>query len=150
MKWLVYLYPKTWRKRYGNELIDVLNHTDRSFKTIIDLLLGIIDAWNIELSERNSFWFRIGQMLVLVTLINAIIVLKMKPLKEVILVEQVAMVAVLIAMLSLLAAVVAFIVGLFKFGIEEGYSFKTKLMKTSVGLMGVYGVFTVTFLILTR
>lgn len=150
MKWLVYLYPKTWRKRYGNELIDVLKQTDRSFKTITDLLLGIIDAWNIELSERDSFWFRIGRMLVLVTLTNAIIVLKVKPLKEVILVEQVAMVAVLIAMLSLLVAVIAFIVGLFKFGMEEGFSFKTKLMKTSAGLIGVFGIFTVTFLILVK
>ncbi|MBY7141542.1 hypothetical protein KFZ56_00145 [Virgibacillus sp. NKC19-3] len=150
MKWFVYLYPKTWRKRYGNELMDVLEHTDKSFKTIVDLLFGIIDAWNMELTERNNYWIRIGQMLVFITLINAIIVLKVKPLNEVILVEQVAMAAVLIAMLSLLAAVVAFIVGLFKFGVEEGYSFKTKLLKTSVGFMGVYGIFTVTFLVLIK
>src|SRR5699024_12390010 len=125
MKWLVYMYPKSWRRRYGNELIEVLNQTDKSFKTVIDLLLGIIDAWHIELSERDIYGYRISQALVLITLINVFIILKVNPLKEVILVEQVAMFAVLIAMLSLFLAIVTFIVSLFKFGVKEGFSLKT-------------------------
>ncbi|KNE19291.1 hypothetical protein KBP50_18195 [Virgibacillus pantothenticus] len=148
MKWLVYMYPKSWRRRYGNELIEVLNQTDKSFKTVIDLLLGIIDAWHIELSERDIYGYRISQALVLITLINVFIILKVNPLKEVILVEQVAMFAVLIAMLSLFLAIVTFIVSLFKFGVKEGFSLKTKLSKTSLGLMGVYAVCITTFLVL--
>ena len=148
MKWLVYMYPKSWRRRYGDELIEVLNQTDRSLKTVIDLLSGIIDAWHIELSERDINGDRISQALVLITLINVFIILKLKPLKEVVLVEQVAGVAVLIAMLSLFLAVVTFIGSLFTVGVKEGFSLKSKLAKTSMGLMGVYGVFIVTFIVL--
>src|SRR5699024_8899871 len=104
MKWLVYLYPKGWRKRYGNELIDVLKQTDTSFKTIIDLFIGIIDAWRTELNERYFYGYRIGQILVAITIINAFIILKLKPLGEVIEVKIVATIAVFIAMLSLFLA----------------------------------------------
>jgi|SRR5690625_272970 len=150
MKWFVYLYPKSWRKRYGNELVEVLKQTDRSFKTVIDLLLGIIDAWHMELSERDIFGYRISQGLVLITLLNVFIILKLKPLKEVVLVEQVAGFAVLIAMLSLFLAVVTLIVSLLKFGVKEGFSLKTKLTKTSVGLMGVYVICISTFLVMAN
>ncbi|WP_240377161.1 hypothetical protein [Bacillus piscicola] len=141
------MYPKTWRKRYGNELIDVLKQTDTSLKTIIDLLIGIIDAWHMELNERYIFSYRISQILVAVTIVNAFIVLKLKPLGEVIEVEIFATIAVLIAMLSLFLAVVTLVVSIFKFG-KEGLTLKPKLTKTSVGLMGAYGVFMVTFLVL--
>lgn len=147
MRWLIYLYPKTWRRRYGNELTDVLKQTDTSLKTIIDLLMGIIDAWHIELNERYIFSYRISQILVAVTIVNAFIVLKLKPLGEVIEVEVFATIAVLIAMLSLFLAVVTLVVSIFKFG-KEGLTLKPKLTKTSVGLMGAYGVFMVTFLVL--
>jgi len=147
MRWLIYLYPKTWRKRYGNELTDVLKQTDTSLKTIIDLLIGIIDAWHIELNERYIYGYRISQILVAVTIVNAFIVLKLKPLGEVIEVEIFATIAVLIAMLSLLLAVVTLVVSIFKFG-KEGLTLKPKLTKTSVGLIGAYGVFMVTFLVL--
>lgn len=150
MKWFVYMYPKSWRKRYGNELVEVLKQTDRSFKTVIDLLLGIIDAWHMELSERDIFGYRISQGLVLITLLNVFIILKLKPLKEVVLVEQVAGFAVLIAMLSLFLAVVTLIVSLLKFGVKEGFSLKTKLTKTSVGLMGVYVICISTFLVMAN
>lgn len=143
MRWLIYLYPKTWRRRYGNELTDVLEQTDTSLKTIIDLLMGIIDAWHIELNERYIF----SQILVAVTIVNAFIVLKLKPLGEVIEVEVFATIAVLIAMLSLLLAVVILVVNIINFG-KEGLTLKSKLTKTSVGLMGVYVVFMVTFLVL--
>jgi len=148
MKWFVYMYPERWRRRYGDELIEVLRQTDRSFKTIMDLLSGLIDAWHIELSERDIYGYRISQALVVITLINAFIILKLKPLKEVIWVEQIATVVVLIAMVSLLLAIVTFMWGLFKFGIKEGFSLKTKLTKISFGLMGVYAVFIATFIVL--
>lgn len=147
MRWLIYLYPNTWRRRYGNELTDVLKQTDTSLKTIIDLLMGVIDAWHIELNERYIFSYRISQILVAVTIVNAFIVLKLKPLGEVIEVELFATIAVLIAMLSLFLAVVTLVVSIFKFG-KEGLTLKPKLTKTSVGLMGAYGVFMVTFLVL--
>lgn len=146
MKWFVYLYPKTWRKRYGNELIDVLKQTDTSFKTIIDLLIGIIDAWHTELNERDIYGYRISQILVAITIINAFIILKLKLLEGVIVVEIVATIAVLIAMFSLFLAAVTLAVSIFKFG-REGFTLKPKLTKTSLGLMGVYGVFMVTFLV---
>src|SRR5690625_995572 len=126
MKWFVYMYPKSWRRRYGNELIEVLKQTDTSFKTVIDLLLGIIDAWHIELSEKDIYGYRISQILVVITLINAFIILKLKPLKEVVLVEQVAMAAVLIAMVSLLLAVVIFIGSILTVRMKDGFSLKTK------------------------
>src|SRR5699024_7021804 len=122
---------KTWRRRYGNELTDVLKQTDTSLKTIIDLLMGIIDAWHIELNERYIFSYRISQILVAVTIVNAFIVLKLKPLGEVIEVEVFATIAVLIAMLSLFLAVVTLVVSIFKFG-KEGLTLKPKLTKTSV------------------
>lgn len=140
MKWFVFMYPKRWRKRYGNELIEVLKQTDLSFKVIVDLLLGIIDAWHLELSEKNIYGYRLSQVLVVITLINAFIILKFKPLKEVIVVEQILSAVVVIGMASLFLAVLTFIVSLFKFGVKEGFSLKTKLTKVSMGLMGVYAV----------
>src|SRR5690625_1942069 len=140
MKWFVYMYPKRWRRRYGNELIEVLKQTDLSFKTILDLLIGIIDAWHLELSEKDIFGYRLSRVLVVITVINAFIILKFKPFKEVIRVEQIASVVVLLGMASLFLAVVTFIVSLLKFGVKEGFSLKTKLTKVSMGLMGVYAV----------
>ncbi|WP_434121084.1 hypothetical protein [Salinicoccus roseus] len=147
MRWLVYLYPKTWKERYGNELTDILKQTDTSFKTIIDLLIGIIDAWHMELKERNAYGYRISQVLVVVTVINLFIVLKLKPLGEVIEVEIAATIAVLIAMASLFLAAVALVVSIFKFG-RDGLTLKPKLSKVAFGLMGSYAVFMVTFLVL--
>src|SRR5699024_9545602 len=121
----------SWRERYGNELIDVLKQTDTSFKTIIDLLLGIMDAWHTELNNRDIYGYRIAQILVAITIINAFIILKLKPLGEVIEVEIVATIVVLIAMLSLFLAVVSFAVSIFKFG-REGLTLKPKLTKTSL------------------
>ena len=147
MKWLVYLYPKTWRKRYGNELIDVLKQTDRSFKTIFDLLLGVIDAWHIELSEREVYGFRMSQVLALISLINVLIISKLISLREVILLEQVALI---VAMLSFFLAIVVLIVNMFKVGIIPAFSIKTRLAKISVGLLGSYAVFFITFLALAN
>ncbi|MGM7635193.1 hypothetical protein [Bacillus sp. Hm123] len=147
MKWFIYLYPKSWRRRYGNELIEVLKQTDRSFKTIFDLLLGIIDAWHIELSEKEIYGFRLSQVLALISLINVLIISKLISLREVILLEQIALI---VAMLSFFLAVVVLIVNMFKVGVIPAFSSKTRLAKISVGLMGSYAIFFVAFLVLAN
>ncbi|MCG5104107.1 hypothetical protein [Oceanobacillus alkalisoli] len=147
MKWFIYLYPKSWRRRYGNELIEVLKQTDMSFKTIFDLLLGVIDAWHIELREREIYGFRMSQVLALISLINVLIISKLISLREVILLEQIALI---VAMLSFFLAIVVLIVNMFKVGIIPAFSIKTRLAKISVGLMGSYAIFFVTFLVLAN
>lgn len=147
MRWLIYLYPKTWRKRYGDELTDVLKQTDASFKTIMDLFTGIMDAWHIEINEKYNYGYRITQFLVAATIVNAFLVLNLKPLGEATGVNIFATIVVLIAMLSLFLSVVTLGVSIYKYG-REGFTLKPKLSKTAVGLMGVYGVFITTFLVL--
>lgn len=147
MRWLIYLYPKTWRKRYGDELTDVLKQTDASFKTIMDLFTGIIDAWHIEINEKYNYGYRIVQLLVAATIVNAFLVLNLKPLGEATGVNIFATIVVLIAMLSLFLSVVTLGVSIYKYG-REGFTLKPKLSKTAVGLMGVYCVFIITFLTL--
>lgn len=147
MRWLIYLYPKTWRKRYGEELTDVLKQTDTSFKTIMDLFTGIMDAWHIEINEKYNYGYRIVQLLVAVTIVNAFLVSNLKPLGEATGVNIFATIVVLIAMLSLFLSVVTLGVSIYKYG-REGFTLKPKLSKTAVGLMGVYGVFIITFLTL--
>src|SRR5699024_3603792 len=144
----IYLYPKRWRKRYGVEFIEVLKQTDFSFKTVFDLFLGAIDAWDIELRERDIYGYGISQMLVVVATINAFIILNSFLGKEGVVMEKIASIVVLIAMASLFLAVCTFIVSLFKFGLEEGFSIRTKLTKVSLGLMGVYAVTIGAFLII--
>lgn len=147
MKWFIYLYPKSWRRRYGNELIEVLKQTDMSFKTIFDLLLGVIDAWHIELREREIYGFRMSQVLALISSINVLIISKLISLREVILLEQIALI---VAMLSFFLAIVVLIVNMFKVGIIPAFSIKTRLAKISVGLMGSYAIFFITFLVLAN
>ncbi|WP_211655529.1 hypothetical protein [Planococcus alpniumensis] len=147
MRWLIYLYPKTWRKRYGDELTDILKQTDASFKTIMDLFTGIMDAWHIEINEKYNYGYRIVQLLVAATIVNAFLVLNLKPLGEATEVNIFATIVVLIAMLSLFLSVVTLGVSIYKYG-REGFTLKPKLSKTAVGLMGVYGVFITTFLVL--
>lgn len=147
MKWFIYLYPKRWRRRYGNELIELLKQADMSFKTIFDLLLGIIDAWHIELSEREIYGFRMSQILALISLINVLIISRLISLREVILLEQIALI---VAMLSFFLAIIVLIVNMFKVRIIPAFSIKTKLAKISVGLMGSYAIFFITFLVLAN
>ncbi|ENH96742.1 hypothetical protein J416_09199 [Gracilibacillus halophilus YIM-C55.5] len=147
MKWFIYLYPKSWRRRYGDELMEVIKQTDTSFKTIIDLLLGIIDAWHIELSERKVYGFRLSQLLTLIGLINVLVISKLISLREAILLEQIALI---VAMLSFFLAIVVLVVNMFKVGIISAFSTNTRLAKISVGLMGSYAVFFITFLVLAN
>lgn len=45
MTWLIYLYPPTWRRRYGRELAGLLATQPASFSTAFDLVAGAADAW---------------------------------------------------------------------------------------------------------
>ncbi len=44
MKWLVRLYPKAWRERYGEEFSEVLAGQHTSIGLIVDVLGGALDA----------------------------------------------------------------------------------------------------------
>lgn len=45
MTWLLKLYPPGWRRRYGDELADLIGAQRFSIGTVIDLMAGAIDAW---------------------------------------------------------------------------------------------------------
>ncbi|TVT27752.1 hypothetical protein FO441_08580 [Salinicoccus cyprini] len=147
MKWYIYLYPKRWRERYGIELITVLKQTGMSSRIMFDLLLGIIDAWHIELSERKILGFRMSQVLVLISLFNVLVITRLISLVGVFILGQIALI---IAMLSFFLAMILLVANMFKVGIIPAFSMKTRLAKMSVGLMGSYAVFFIVFLVLTN
>jgi hypothetical protein len=45
MKWLLRLYPPRWRRRYGDELGELIASQPFSIGTMLDLLVGAVDAW---------------------------------------------------------------------------------------------------------
>jgi hypothetical protein len=45
MTWLIRLYPPAWRRRYGQELADLLATQPASLRTAFDLVAGAVDAW---------------------------------------------------------------------------------------------------------
>jgi hypothetical protein len=45
MTWLLALYPPRWRRRYGDELRELLATQRFSPRTVVDLIAGAIDAW---------------------------------------------------------------------------------------------------------
>lgn len=45
MIWLLKLYPRQWRRRYGAEVADLLAATPFSVGGALDLLSGAVDAW---------------------------------------------------------------------------------------------------------
>jgi hypothetical protein len=45
MTWLLTLYPPSWRRRYGDELRELLAKQRFSLGNTIDLISGAIDAW---------------------------------------------------------------------------------------------------------
>ncbi|WP_337019357.1 hypothetical protein [Oceanobacillus massiliensis] len=51
MKWLIRLYPKKWRKRYGDEFLYILENRHLSFKEIIDVCINAMDARFLNLVE---------------------------------------------------------------------------------------------------
>lgn len=44
MYWVLRLYPRDWRERYGDELLAVLEQQDVTFITVLDLIVGALDA----------------------------------------------------------------------------------------------------------
>lgn len=58
-QWLLHLYPPTWRARYGDEFAALLEQYPFSFMTIINVLLGALDA-HIAPQDTNG---RILQMI---------------------------------------------------------------------------------------
>ena len=54
MSWLLKLYPRAWRRRYGAEVEEIVASQPRSFQLVMDLLAGAIDArWTPQvLSQR--------------------------------------------------------------------------------------------------
>ncbi|WP_245544958.1 hypothetical protein [Lentibacillus jeotgali] len=139
------MYPKSWRGRYGNEMIEVLKQTDWSFKVVFDLLLGIADAWIMELNKKKVLGFRMSQVLLLISLTNVFVILKLTSLRGVnVMLEQVSL---LIAMLSFFLAIVVLIANMLKVGIIPALSIKTKLAKISLSLMGSYALFFTIFLV---
>lgn len=45
MKWLLNLYPSSWQRRYRNEVEALLEEETKTFRTVLDLMAGAIDAW---------------------------------------------------------------------------------------------------------
>jgi hypothetical protein len=45
MKWLLWLYPPRWRRRYADEFVTVLEGRGFSFMVLVDVLHGALDAW---------------------------------------------------------------------------------------------------------
>jgi hypothetical protein len=44
MRWLLRLYPRRWRSRYGEEMAGLLASEGRGTRLAVDLLLGALDA----------------------------------------------------------------------------------------------------------
>jgi hypothetical protein len=45
VKWLLWLYPADWRRRYGDEFLALLDSQPRTAKLVLDVLLSAADAW---------------------------------------------------------------------------------------------------------
>jgi hypothetical protein len=45
MTWLLRLYPSPWRRRYADEVAEMLAHQGFSLGVAVDLIAGAIDAW---------------------------------------------------------------------------------------------------------
>jgi hypothetical protein len=43
--WLLILYPRAWRRRYGDEVAEMLAGRGFSLRTSVDLVAGAIDVW---------------------------------------------------------------------------------------------------------
>jgi hypothetical protein len=51
MKWLLYLYPKSWREQYGDEFLFILEQRKLSAREIVDVVWNAIDARILLLAE---------------------------------------------------------------------------------------------------
>lgn len=57
--------------------------------------------------------------------------------------ESTAQAVLAIAMICLVLSVLTLIASLIKYGMEDGFSLKTRLVKISFGLLGGYVIFTI-------
>lgn len=64
------------------------------------------------------------------------------------LVDNAAQIVLAISMVCLVLSVLTLIISLIKYGMQEGFSLKTRLVKISFGLLGGYIVFTIILLLL--
>ena len=89
MKFLLHLYPRQWRERYGEEMRDYLEQEPASFRTGLDLLAGAVDAWrnrslvtsgslidgkrcgSTDISRKEA-WYSAGLMIAVCLLLTAI------------------------------------------------------------------------------
>lgn len=53
MKWFIYLYPKKWRERYGEEFVYILENKKLSIKSMADIFIHAMDARLLGLIERR-------------------------------------------------------------------------------------------------
>lgn len=51
MKWLIHLYPKKWRQRYGDEFLYILENRNLSIQEVIDVCINAMDARFLNLVE---------------------------------------------------------------------------------------------------
>ena len=47
MRWLLRLYPRAWRERYGNELTHLVDETGLSLGAAVDVTRGAINEWAV-------------------------------------------------------------------------------------------------------
>ena len=52
-RWLLGTYPRAWRARYGDEFMAVLEQ-GLTLRSAVDVLIGALDAWAIELRSTMS------------------------------------------------------------------------------------------------
>jgi hypothetical protein len=45
VKWLLWLYPPRWRRRYAEELLALIDQQGWSLRSALDVLRGAVDAW---------------------------------------------------------------------------------------------------------
>lgn len=64
------------------------------------------------------------------------------------LVENTPQIVLAISMVCLVLSIITLIISLIKYGLQEGFSLKTRLVQVSFGLLGCYGIFTIILIIL--
>jgi hypothetical protein len=73
VKWLVWLYPRTWRHRYGHEMAELLAASERRWRDSVNVALYAALAWTevtmframiliLAASALVLFGFTVGQL----------------------------------------------------------------------------------------
>jgi hypothetical protein len=81
MRWLLYLYPRAWRRRYGEEFAALLERERPSLRLSLDVLLGALDAhWclhtdgrpNRNGEHRMAIWARTAPLLLALAITSVV------------------------------------------------------------------------------